>query len=195
MTSPPHLAPIKHQLLSIVREHGYRYSPEPFQLASGEMSHDFIDAKAALANGADLLLACEFMLACVADAGVDFDAAGGLTMGADQFAHGLAVISGKDWFVVRKERKGRGTNELVEGTRITKGTRVLLVDDIVTTGGSMMKAHQAIIDTGAQIVAAATLVDRGEVATADMDRLGIPYFPLITYRDLDIAPVGRSLVT
>ena len=61
-------------------------------------------------------------------------------MGADQFAHEVAVLADKDWFVVRKEPKGYGTNKIVEGAGLTGTTRVVLVDDVVTTGGSIQRA-------------------------------------------------------
>jgi orotate phosphoribosyltransferase len=182
----------RQRIIEIVRERGLLRLPEPVVLASGELSRDFIDGKAALSRGEDLKLACEAILEIVGD--VDFDAVGGLTMGADQFAHVLAVLANKQWFVVRKEPKGRGTNKLVEGTKVGAGMRILLVDDVVTTGGSIQKAHDAITALGATVVAAATLVDRGDVAGRYFRERDIPYAPVVTYRDLGIEPVGGGLV-
>lgn len=175
-------------VLDTIRERGLRTLPEPVVLASGELSRDFVDGKAALSRGEDLAEACRALLDGVA--GIEFDAVGGLTMGADQFAHVMAVLAGKEWFVVRKEPKNRGTNQLVEGARIGAGTRVLVVDDVVTTGGSIQKAHDVLVELGASVVAAVTLVDRGEVARRFFEEKGIPYFALVTYRDLGIDPVG-----
>lgn len=178
------------RVLDIVRKRGHVRLPEPVQLASGEWSQDFIDGKAAMADGDDLRLACDRMLAVVAGLGIQFDAVGGLTMGADQFSHGLAILGHAKWFVVRKEPKGRGTNRMVEGAKLAAGVRVLLVDDVVTTGGSILRAYDAIASTKASVVGAVTLVDRGEHAAATFERLGIPYASLVTYRDLGIEPVG-----
>jgi len=182
----------RQQIIEVIRERGLLRLPEPVVLASGELSRDFIDGKAALSQGDDLKLACEAVLENVGD--VEFDAVGGLTMGADQFAHVIAVLAGVQWFVVRKEPKGRGTNKLVEGAKVGEGWKVLLVDDVVTTGGSIQKAHDAIVGLGAVVVAAATLVDRGEVAAQYFREREIPYAPVVTYRDLGIEPVGGGLV-
>ena len=182
------------QLLEVVRERGLIQFDEPRELASGELSRDFIDAKAALSRGADLRLACSVIAGSVAAAGIDFDAVGGLTLGADQFSHGIAahLADHREWFVVRKQPKGRGTDQLVEGATLSEGTRVLLVDDIVTTGGSIQTAHQRVVDTGATVVAAVTLVDRSDIASVFFAERGVPYLPVFTYRDLGIVPVGAG---
>lgn len=182
------MSTLKDQVITAIRARGLRHFDEPVQLASGEFSHDFIDGKAALCSGGDLEVACRALLELVAE--IEFDAVGGLTMGADQFAHVMAVLAHKDWFVVRKEPKNRGTNKLVEGAHVGSGSRVVLLDDVVTSGGSIKKAHVAITELGADVVAAVTLVDRGEVARAYFATQAIPYFALVTYKDLDIAPVG-----
>lgn len=177
-------------IAEIVRKRGYLRLEEPIQLASGEWSRYFIDGKAALAQSDDLRPAFEAMLARVRGRTWEFDAVGGLTMGADQFAHVLAVIAHTRWFVVRKEPKGRGTNKLIEGSQISAGMNVLLVDDVVTTGGSIMKAHAAVVETGARVAGVITLVDRGERARNGLADRKVPYETLVTYPDLGIEPVG-----
>jgi orotate phosphoribosyltransferase len=166
--------------------------PEPVQLASGEWSLDFVDAKRALQNGSDLALACRAMLELVD--GIEFDAVGGLTLGADQFAHVIAVLAERRWFVVRKSVKGRGTNRRVEGADVREGVKVLLVDDVVTTGSSIKEAYDVIRELGAVVTGAVTLVDRGETAKQLFKAEGIPYFSVATYADLGIDPVGGGLV-
>jgi orotate phosphoribosyltransferase len=156
------------------------------------MSRDFIDAKFGLSRGADLNLACKVIVDELAEAGIAFDAIGGLTLGADQFAHGVVTHLGDDreWFVVRKQAKGRGTNQLVEGAKLNNSTRVVLVDDIVTTGGSIQKAYEQVLETGAQVVAAVTMVDRSDIAASYFFERSVPYLPVFTYHHLGILPVG-----
>ena len=178
--------------VEIVRRKGLRNLSEPIELASGYWTRHFIDGKASLANGDDLATACQAMIAAVRDLGLDFDAVGGLTLGADQFAHGVALVASCKWFVIRKQPKGRGTNRLIEGAELGPGSRVLLVDDVVTTGGSIQTAYERVVDTGASVVAASTLVDRGRAAGEFFGARGVPYAPLMTYLDLGIPEVGTE---
>lgn len=187
------LSEARDALREIVSQRGLKRLTEPVKLASGEYSSDFVDGKQALSRGADLATACAALVELVTEAGVEFDVVGGLTLGADQFAHGVAMFLRDDteWFVIRKEPKGRGTNKLVEGADI-EGKRVLLVDDVVSTGGSIQQAYRNVVEAGGNVVMAVTLVDRGEIARAFFDDLGVAYQPLLTYRDLEIEPLGGS---
>lgn len=183
---------LRAAVLQAVREHGYRHFDEPVRLASGELSHDFIDAKRGLARGSDLAAACRGLLALAAELGADFDAVGGLTLGADQFAHGVALLGDKQWFVVRKAAKDRGTAQRIEGAVVGPGVHCLVVDDVVTTGGSILEACDVVAETGATVVAAVTLVDRGAHTRARFDERGITFAPLLTYADFGIPPVGAA---
>jgi orotate phosphoribosyltransferase len=197
---PPHildvsaLSDLRPQVIQIVREKGLKQFPEPRRLASGAFSQDFIDGKEAVADGADLEIACRALLALDGIQGIEFEAVGGLTMGADPLAHGIAWLARKKWFSVRKERKGRGTNKIVEGAQINPGMRVLLVDDVVTFGGSIQEAFHAITGLGATVVAAVTLVDRSDVAMDFFEKQGVRYYSVVSYGDLDIEAVHAERV-
>ena len=180
-------------LIDLVKQRGHREFDQPVRLASGNWSRHFIDVKRALADGADARLAAELLIARVGGAAT-FDAVGGLTMGADVVAYSIAVVAGRgvEWFSVRKAAKERGTKQRIEGAVLGAGRRVLLVEDAVTTGGSIGDALAAVRETGALVVAAATVVDRGEFAAELFRREGVAYFPLLTYRDLGIPPIGSE---
>jgi orotate phosphoribosyltransferase len=181
----------REQLVRILIEKGLRKFDEPIRLASGEWSSDFLDGKEALQRWRDLARAGEAIVEVVRDAGVEFDAVGGLTLGADALSVAVAAAADSSWFIVRKEPKGRGTGRSIEGTQLGPEHRVLLVDDVVTTGGSILKAYDIVRrEAGSTIVGAVTLVDRGEQAAPKFADLGVPYFPMATYRDLGIVAVG-----
>lgn len=188
-----------NQLLAIMHDRGLIRFDEPRQLSSGEMSLDFIDAKRALSFGADLWLAAGIICDSVTARGIEFSAAGGLTMGADHLAHAVALYrsqvlgSPTEWFVVRKAPKGRGTNQTVEGAALSPESKVLLLDDIVTTGGSIIQAYERVTqETGATVVAAVTMVDRSGLANKFFADQGVPYLPVFTYSDLGIDPIGQG---
>ena len=128
----------------LIRTRGHERRDEPFKLASGQLSHDYIDGKYAVDTGERLTIVSRAVADLAADNGIEFDAVGGLTMGADPLAHGVAMVTGKAWFSVRKEQKQRGREQWVEGTRLQPGTRVLLVDDVISTGGSTELAFDRI---------------------------------------------------
>ncbi len=186
------MSALRDDVVAIVKQHGLAYREEPFRLASGELSHDYMDGKKALAEGEHLRVACEAIMELASDAGVEFDAVGGLTLGADAYATGIALLAQKRWFVVRKKPKDHGKGKRIEGAELTSGTRVLLVDDVVSTGGSILEALGVVQATGAHVVLAVTLVDRGDEAEDKFRDLGVAYRPLITYRDLGIKPVGKT---
>jgi orotate phosphoribosyltransferase len=95
----------------------------------------------------------------------DFDAVGGLTLGADPIAtamlHAAAGCGrGIDAFVVRKEGKAHGLQRRIEGPDVA-GRGVLAVEDTSTTGRSVLTAVEALQDAGARVVGVAVIVDRG----------------------------------
>ncbi len=132
----------------LIRTRGHERRDEPFKLASGQLSHDYIDGKYAVDTGERLAIVSRAVAELAAASGIEFDAVGGLTMGADPLSHGVAMVTGKAWFSVRKEQKQRGREQWIEGTRLQPGTRVLLVDDVISTGGSTALAFDRVAAVG-----------------------------------------------
>ena len=174
----------------LVRTRGYERREEPFRLASGQLSHDYIDGKYAVDTGERLAIVSKAVADLAALNGIEFDAVGGLTMGADPLAHGVAMVTGKAWFSERKEQTSRGREQWIEGTRLQAGTRVLLVDDVISTGGSTEIALERIKAVGAVATGVIPMVDRGDVAARRFAQHGVPFFALVSYRDLGIEPVA-----
>jgi len=192
-SSPEDKDAARDRLIAIVRDRGHLELDEAVQLASGDWSRHFVDAKRALADGQAAALAARTLIGIAEEHGIRFDAVGGLTMGADVLAHGIAILRPHtEWFVVRKQAKERGTRRRIEGAELGAGRRVLLVEDVVTRGSSIADALTAIRSTGAEVVAAATLVDRGEHGRQVFEAARIPYMAVITYEDLGIPPVGSE---
>jgi orotate phosphoribosyltransferase len=146
-----------------------------FVLSSGQHADWYIDLRRVLLSGASAALAGRVMLAATAD--LDYEAVGGLTLGADPVATAMmhaAVVLGRnlDAFVVRKSEKAHGLQRRIEGPDVT-GRRVLAVEDTSTTGTSVLTAVGALRDAGAVVAGVAVLVDRG--ARAAVTARGLEY--------------------
>jgi orotate phosphoribosyltransferase len=115
-----------------------------------------------------------------------YDAAGGLTLGADPVGTAVLHASGGtvDSFVVRKAEKAHGLQQRVEGPSVA-GRRVLVVEDVSTTGGSPLTAVAALRAAGATVAGVATIVDRG--ARPAIEAAGLEYRSAYTLADLGLA--------
>jgi len=148
-------------LLRIIKEKAVVHGD--FVLSSGQRASWYIDLRQVLLSGGSAPLAGKVLLASTAD--LDYDAVGGLTMGADPVAAAMmhaAARQGRilDAFVVRKSDKAHGLQRRIEGPNVT-GRRVLAVEDTSTTGASVLTAVDALRAAGAHIAGVAVLVDRG----------------------------------
>lgn len=165
---------------------------EPFKLASGALSHFYVDVKAALCRPGILRAVSEAIVDLTRTEGIAFTHVGGLTMGADAVAVGVSLASGAQWFSVRKEPKQRGHARLIEGATLDEHSRVLLVDDVVSTGGSTLKALDAALQVGAHVIAAVPVVDRGGEAAQRFAARGIRYLPLVRHDELGMPPLEHE---
>ena len=177
----------RRQLAALVRARGYERREEPFRLTSGGWSHDYVDAKVAVADGEALRRVSQAVVDLVEER---FDAVGGPTLGADALAAGVAMVSGARWFSIRKEAKGHGRRAWVEGARLAAGDRIVMVDDVVSTGGSLLRALDRVTELDVVVIAATALVDRGPEAGRRFAQRGIDWRPLLTWADLDIDPLA-----
>ena len=158
-------------------------------LASGKQADYYVDLRRVTLDGAAAPLVGAVMRELVSD--WEFDAVGGLTLGADPVAlamlHDAAHAGGRlDAFVVRKEAKAHGLQRRIEGTDVA-GRRVLVVEDTSTTGGSAMTAVQAVREAGAEVVGVAVLVDRDTGAREVVEAAGLPYRYALGLADLGLS--------
>ena len=170
-------------LVQHVRTHSVREGE--FELKSGQRSAWFCDAKQTICRPDGLLLVADAALAVIPD---DATAIGGLTMGADGFAFGVAGVAatrGRELrsFSVRKEAKGYGAGGRIAGA-LEPGDRVVIVEDAVTRGVSMLEAADVVAECGGEVVLFLSVVDRGGTATAMAAERGLPFVALVTAPDL-----------
>ncbi|MEV4159393.1 phosphoribosyltransferase family protein [Nonomuraea dietziae] len=155
-------------------------------LSSGLEADFYLDLRRITLDGVAAPIVGRVMLDLTSD--LDYDAVGGLTLGADPVAGAMmhaAAARGRtlDAFVVRKAQKAHGMQRRIEGPDI-KGRRVLVVEDTSTTGGSPLTAVAAAREAGAEVVAVATIVERG--AAPRMAEEGLEYRSAFTLSDLGL---------
>lgn len=156
-------------------------------LSSGKEADYYVDLRRVTLDATAAPLVGEVMLEATAD--VEYDAVGGLTLGADPVATAMlhaAAAQGRqlDAFVVRKSEKQHGLQRRVEGPDVA-GRRVLAVEDTSTTGGSVMTAVEALKEAGAEVVAVAVIVDRG--ARGAVEAAGFQYIAAYELSDLGLS--------
>jgi orotate phosphoribosyltransferase len=179
--------PVLPPKLDALRAHVLAHSVKrgSFTLKSGATSSWFLDTKQTACRPDGILLVADAMLDVIPD---DATAIGGLTMGADPVAFGVAAVAatrGRDLrsFSVRKEAKDHGVTGRIAGA-LQPGDRVVVTEDTVTRGTSPMEAVAAIREFGADVVLVTLIVDRGGTCGAMCAEAGVAYRPLLTAPDL-----------
>jgi orotate phosphoribosyltransferase len=177
------LDPARHAL----REHVLRHSLKTgnFTLKSGASSSWFLDTKQTACRADGVVLMADVALELIPKEAV---AIGGLTMGADPVAYGIAAVAatrGIDLrsFSVRKEAKDHGVTGRIAGA-LQPGDKVVITEDTVTRGTSIMEAVDAVVAFGAIPVLITVVVDRGGTCGAMAAERGIPFIPMLTAPDL-----------
>ena len=158
-------------------------------LSSGRKADYYVDMRRVTLDGLAAPIVGRVMRDLVAD--WDFDAVGGLTLGADPVAtamlHAAAIADQRlDAFVVRKAGKSHGLQRRIEGVPVG-GRRVLAVEDTCTTGASVLTAVEALRDAGADVVGVAVIVDRGTGAREAIEAAGLAYRFAVSADDLGLS--------
>lgn len=179
----PILDPARDALRRHVLEHSLKTGD--FTLKSGAKSSWFLDTKQTACRADGIVLVADVALSIVP---ADATAIGGLTMGADPVAFGVAAVGatrGRSLrsFSVRKEAKDHGVTGRVAGA-LMPGDRVVITEDTVTRGTSIMEAVDAVEAFGATVVFITVIVDRGGTCADLAAARSIPYVPMLTAPDL-----------
>lgn len=149
-------------------------------LSSGAEADYYIDLRRITLHHEASQLVGDVMLDLIDQAGISFESAGGLTMGADPVATAVMHAGARagrsiDAFVVRKAQKSYGMGRQVEGPDVA-GRNVVVLEDTSTTGGSALTAVEGVRRAGGNVVAVAVIVDRD---TGSKERIeaeaGVPY--------------------
>jgi len=179
----PPLSPV----LAALRDHVFQYSLKmgDFTLKSGRKSTWFLDTKQTMCRPDGMIAVANAAFEIIP---ADATAIGGLTMGADPVAYGIAAVGATQGrnlrsFSVRKEAKDHGITGRIAGA-LQSGDRVVITEDTVTRGTSLFEAVDAVREFGAVPVLITVIVDRGGTCAAMAAEAGIAYKPLLTAPDL-----------
>jgi orotate phosphoribosyltransferase len=155
-------------------------------LSSGKEADYYLDLRRVTLSAAAAPLVGQVLRDATSD--WDYDAVGGLTMGADPVAAAMLHAPGRpiDAFVVRKEGKAHGLQRRIEGPDVS-GRRVLAVEDTSTTGGSVLTAVEALREAGAEVVGVAVIADRNTGAREKVEAAGLPYRYVYGLAELGLA--------
>lgn len=167
---------IKDELKPILVE--MSYEQREVTLASGRKSNFYFDGKQTTLHAKGGLLVGKAFWEEVKQFEGPIHGVGGLTLGADPIATATSIAAQLDGadvhaFIIRKEPKGHGTGQWLEGRKnLPPGSRVVIVEDVTTTGGSSMKAVERAQEEGLDVVGIVTLVDREEGAREAIEGAG-----------------------
>ena len=155
-------------------------------LSSGKEADYYVDLRRVTLDATAAPLVGQVMLDLTKD--LDYEAVGGLTLGADPVATAMLHAAHKagrklDAFVVRKAEKAHGLQRRIEGPDV-KGRKVLAVEDTSTTGGSVLTAVEALREAGALVVGVAVIVERG--AQEKVESEGLKYLAAFQLSDLGL---------
>jgi orotate phosphoribosyltransferase len=164
------------------------YEQREVTLASGLKSNFYIDCKQSVLTAEGHYLVGALFGRLLAEKAPDVEAIGGVTMGADPLASAVSTLSfvaGRPLpaFYVRKEPKGHGTGQWIEGTKsLRPGMKVAILEDVVTTGGSALKAITRVREFGLEVSVILGLVDREEGGREALEKEA-PLLTLFRRRD------------
>jgi len=179
----------RNALIELVRQKALKFGQ--FTLASGKKATYYLDGKQVTLDPTGARLVAEGILD-VLSAGPMPAAIGGMSIGADPITAAVVTMSGIRGtpirgFMVRKEPKGHGTNQYVEGP-ILPGEKVVIVEDVVTTGGSSLLAIERVEGFGLKVVKVMAIIDRMEGGAEAFAQRGYNFSSLLSIRDFGIEP-------
>jgi len=182
----PELSPTLDRLRDHVLEHSVKTGE--FVLKSGALSSWFLDTKQTACRADGIIAVTDAIVEVFGDDLQTIDAIGGLTLGADPMAYGVAAVLGTRGidlrsFSVRKEAKQGGVTGRIAGA-LQPGDRVLVTEDTTTRGTSLIEAVDQIEAFGAKPVFMSVIVDRGGTCAGMAHERGIDYRPLLIATDL-----------
>ena len=181
----------REALIALVRHRSLKFGD--FTLVSGKKASYYLDGKQVTLDPHGAKLIAEGILEMIGGSRMPV-AVGGMSIGADPITAAVVTMSAINGtpisgFMVRKEAKGHGTNQFIEGP-VKPGDKVVIVEDVVTTGGSSLAAIKLCEDFGLEVTGVIAIIDRMEGGAAAFKKAGYRFSSLLTIEDFGIRPPG-----
>lgn len=183
----PNQSDYKKRLREILTQ--LSYEKKEVILASGRKSDFYFDGRQTALNPEGAFLLGELFADLVESLPVSVEAVGGPTLGADPLVTSLSLAFYRrskniPAFIIRKEAKGYGGKNWIEGLKNLKpGMKVVLVEDVVTTGESSLTAAKKVKEAGFDVVALVSMIDREEGGRENIEASGLPFYSLFKRTD------------
>jgi len=178
----------RQRLKEIILEKSYRKGK--FKLSSGLESDFYIDGKQTTLSAEGAYLCGKAIFELISSNPEPITAVGGMTLGADPLVTAASLVSFLEKspipaFIVRKESKGHGTGQYIEGLKnMPTGGAVALLEDVVTTGGTLLEVIERVEDQGFKVGLVITVVDRQEGGAETLAEAGYPMKAIFTREEL-----------
>lgn len=175
----------RKELFKLIKSEAY--SEGRFILSSGKISNYYIDCRKVTLSSKGAYLSALLILDTLIKRRVD--AVGGPTIGADPIVGAVSVLSLIKYnrpikaFLVRKSAKAHGLKRQIEGPRLKRGCRVIVVDDVATSGGSLIETVSCLREKGIKVDTVVVLVDRNEGAKERLKKAKCRFISIFNIED------------
>ncbi len=178
---------LKAQLFTLLEKEALKRGE--FTLSSGKKSNYYLDGRVITLTPEGAYLVANIILEL--SKGKNIDAIGGPTLGADPIVGAIAALAHikkipLKTFIVRKAAKEHGTQRQIEGPKLKKGSKVILIDDVATTGKALIEAKQALDKIGVLADTAMVIMDRCEGAKDNLEKFGLKLEAIFTIKDFGL---------
>ncbi len=166
------------------------YREGTFTLTSGKTSDFYVDGKQTTLDAEGGYLCGRLLHELILQHPEPIVGVGGMTLGADPLVTAVSLVSFLEKkpipaFIVRKEAKGHGTGNFLEGkNNLPPGGLVALVEDVVTTGGTLIQVIERVENEGFKVGLVVTIVDRQEGGAEALAAHGYPLKAIYTKEEL-----------
>lgn len=166
------------------------YREGTFTLTSGKTSDFYVDGKQTTLDAEGGYLCGRLLYELIQHNEQPITGVGGMTLGADPLVTAVSLVSHLEKnpipaFIVRKEAKGHGTGNYIEGkNNLQPGSVVALVEDVVTTGGTLIQVIERVENEGFKVGLVVTIVDRQEGGAETLAAHGYPLKSVFTREQL-----------